>query len=477
MGEDGEEISELPQDALTDEAAAGIDAAATGVPPIPFYLVEKQYNKTTKLLSNSGTDNPIQAKNRWHDYAFTEPIFLAFMDIQGTQIADSDDYKIRVILDNGSTKELKARPSDGSLRVDINEFCKSVSFKPPSIFWNIFSRSPELQKVCLWGFYKSNLGEYIYHIARIKKIKTSAIEEIIKIRDSATSEQATLDAKRVELEGVDDRIAGSEANLAVLNTKVAEKEAQDAELQAKVDRSYTQLESLSQQVSERRAELETVTQSREVTKREIVGAKDELKKLKENINLFPSEISGFVNQASRDIRTYMIFFAVLLGVIVCMFVWVLTGAFDLSEFVQDNPTVDVWPLLMAKLPLAIAVSAIIAACYKISRVFVEEILKINRQKLSLTQVSIVAKDVSQSAESGLGLSDIQIYGLRLRAKMAMLSDHLMTFVPTTPHALFPQSIFDPFDHKGNEENGAEPADARDEAADHNNELQSQDDSQ
>jgi hypothetical protein len=394
------------------------------------------------------------------------------MEIQGTDISDSDEYKIRVQLENGKTKELKAHPKGGLLRVDINDFCKIVSFKPPSIFWNIFGRSPELQKIYLWGFYKSNLGEYIYQIARITKIKNSAIDEITRIRDSATNAQLALEAKRVELEGVDDRIAAAESNLAVLNTKVAEKESQDAELQAKVDRSDAQLESLNQQVSERRAELETVTQGREGTKREIVAAKEELKKLNENINLFPSEISGFVNQAGRDIRTYMIFFAVLLCVIVGMFIWVLTRAFDLSEFVKENPTVNVWPLLMAKLPLAIAVSAIVAACYKISRVFVEEVLKINRQKLSLTQISIIAKDVSQSSESGLGLSEVQIYGLRLRAKMAMLSDHLMSIVPTKPGALFPQSIFDPFGSNESEEIDDEPTNARDsDGADESEELE------
>lgn len=444
MEDEAPEAERDEQDRITSDAEGQIEATVTGVPPISYDLVEKHHNKTTKLLANSGTNTTIQAKNRWHDYEFSSPIFLAFVDIEGSDIADSDEYNFKVKISGGKTREFRGYPKKGSLRIDVNDFVESFSFKPPSIFWSNFLRSPEIQKVSLWGFYKTDISDFLYKISRVRKIKIDAVAEIKAIRDDASRKLSELASQKEQLSNINEEISAADANLAILNTSIAEKEAQDSELQSKIDRAETQLESINQQVTERREQLNTVTKSREAEKQAVEEAKASLKKLNENINLFPSEISGFVNQAGRDIRTYMIFFSVLLAVIVGMFVWVLTGAFDLSEYVKENPSVDVWPLLMAKLPLALAVSAIVAASYKISRVFVEEFLKINRQKLSLTQVSIVAKDISQSAESGLGLSEVQIYGLRLRAKMAMLSDHLMTFVPTPPERLLPQNIFDPF---------------------------------
>lgn len=427
---------------VAGEASTEIEAEVTGVPPIPFHFVDKHNNKTTKLLSNSGEDVSIQAKNRWHEYDFVQPLFIAFIDISGLAIEDSDEYEFRVTLEDGKKRKFSKRPSSGKFRIDINEFCTSVAFKPPSIFWSIWRRTPEIHKVSIWGFHKKNLGDFLYKIARVGEIKADAIASINEVRDDTIRRNEALVAKQAELEGIEEKIVAADASLNALNTSVAEKEAVDSELQSKIDRAESQLENVTEQISERRTELQTVTQSREDIKVEINKAKTDLKKLNEDINLFPSEISGFVNQAGNDIRTYTNFVAGLIAIICILFIWVLTGAFDLSEYVKDNPQNPVWPLLLAKLPLAIAVSALVAASYKIARVFIEELLRINRQKLSLTQVSIIAKDVSQAAEHNLGLNEVQTYGLRIRAKMALLSDHIGTFVPSSPDLLLPQNIFD-----------------------------------
>ncbi len=440
--EDNEDPPTAEQSQIAEDAALDIDDAVKGVPPIPYHLVEKHYNKTTKLLSNSGIDEKIQAKNRWHDYEFTKPLFLAFVDISGENLSDSDEYLCRVVLEDGTQKHFSARPIAGVVRVDVNEFCQSFSFKPPSVYWSLFRRTPELQKVSLWGFYKENLGDFLYNISRVTKLKNEAVSKIEAIRDEASEKLAALVTKENELSDINQSISDANSNLENLNTSIAEKEATDSELQSKITRSENQLETIDDQVSQRKAELDTITKSREHERQEVDKAKAELKKLTSNVNLFPSEISGFVDQASNDIQTYKNFSVGLIAIICVLFVWVLSGAFDLSEFVKQNPEREIWPLLLAKLPLAIAVSALVAAAYKISRVFIGEILRINQQKLSLTQVSIIAKDVSQAAEHDLELSETQTYGLRLRAKMAMLSDHIGTFVPTNAKHLFPQSIFD-----------------------------------
>lgn len=442
MVEETPENERSKQDLLASDASRKIEEAVSGVPPIPYHLVEKHHNKTTKLLSNSGTDTSIQAKNRWHDYAFSSPLFLAFVDIEGSDIADSDEYRFKAKVVGGRMKEFRGHPRQGKLRIDINEFVESFSFKPPSIFWSVFLRSPEIQRVSLWGFQQADISDFLYKISRVQKIKNDAVAEITSIRDETNALLGDLTSKESELATINDDIASAETSLTTLNTNIAEKEAQDSELQSKIDRSENQLESINQQVAERRAELDTVTKGREAEKQAVDEAKATLKKLNENINLFPSEISGFVNQASEDIKSYTNYTVGLIAIICILFIWVLSGAFDLSEFVKDNPDREVWPLLLAKLPLAIVVSALVAAAYKISRVFIAEILKINQQKLSLTQVSIIAKDVSQSAEHGLNLNEVQTYGLRLRTKMALLSDHIGTFVPSDAERLLPQGIFD-----------------------------------
>lgn len=431
-------------DIVADEAISEIKASDLGVPQIPYHLVEKHQNKTTKLLSNSGDSSAIQAKNRWHDYEFSTPLFIGFLDIVGTDLSASDEYVFKVKLEGGAKREFHGKPNGDTIRVDINEFCKSISFKPPSVFWSLFLRNPELQKVYIYGFYKENLGEFLYKISRTTSIKNAAISEIESVRKSTNDAIAHLAAREGQLHDIDTQISEAQNRNDSLNSSIAEKVAQDSELQSKIDRSEESLNSIITSISERKEELTTVTKQRESEKAEVDVAKSDLKKLKEDINLFPSEISGFVAQASKDIKLYTIFISSMILVVVSLFIWVLTGAFDLSEYVKDHPEVDVWSLLLAKVPLAMVVSAIVTAAYKISKVFIEELLKINRQKLSLTQVSIIAKDVSHAAESDLELSETDIYGLRLRTKMAMLADHIKTFIPTDPGELLPQNIFSAF---------------------------------
>lgn len=431
-------------DLIADKAISEISASELGVPQIPYHLVEKHQNKTTKLLSNSGDDIAIQAKNRWHDYEFAMPLFIGFVDIVGTELSVSDEYVFKVKLEGGAKREFHGKPNGNAIRVDINEFCKSISFKPPSVFWSLFMRNPELQKVSIYGFYKESLGEFLYKISRTTAIKNAAINEIEALRKSTSDAIEELTTKESHLRDIENLIADAQIRTETLNSSISEKAAQDFELQSKIDRSDENLNSIKSLIAERNEELATVTRQRESEKAEVDVAKSELKKLKEDINLFPSEISGFAAQASQDVKLYTLFISSMILVVVSLFIWVLTGAFDLSEYVKDHPEVNVWSLLLAKVPLAMVVSAIVTAAYKISKVFIEELLKINRQKLSLTQVSIIAKDVSHAAESDLELSETDIYGLRLRTKMAMLADHIKTFIPTDPVELLPQSIFSAF---------------------------------
>lgn len=431
-------------DRSADEAIDRIRQEDLGVPHIPLIFVEKHHNKTTKLLANSGSDQSIEAKNRWFDYEFSKPLFVGFIDISGSDMSNYDEYQFRAKFEDGRKRDFTGKPKENSIRVDINEYITALSFKPPSVYWSIFKRNPQIQKVSIHGFDKSELGEFLYRISRTTKIKESAIEEISKAKNEANDAILLLTKKQENLTSLELAITESNRTIESLNASISEKQTLEAELQSQLDRSENRLDAINQSIETRKEELSTATKNRETERLEVEKLRTELKKLKDDINLFPSEISGFLTQASKDVQTYIWFVAGMASIIFGLFIWVLNGAFDLSEYVKQNPNVSVWPLLLAKLPLAAVVSALVGASYKIAKVFIEELLKINRQKLSLTQVSIIAKDVSQSSESELNLSDTEIYGLRLRTKMAMLADHIKTFIPTNPTELLPQSIFSRF---------------------------------
>ena len=47
------------------------------VEELPFELLNRRTNKTTKLVANSGEYSPMNGSNRWFEYEFSEPVFSA----------------------------------------------------------------------------------------------------------------------------------------------------------------------------------------------------------------------------------------------------------------------------------------------------------------------------------------------------------------------------------------------------------------
>ena len=173
---------------------------------------------------------------------------------------------------------------------------------------------------------------------------------------------------------------------------------------------------------------------------------EQLSALRANIDLFPTELESFVKQGGKNTRT--LFFLALLPilVIISMFAILISGAVDLTTKIDPEGKINVAALLASRTPYVVVALAIITSCYKISKVFILELVEINRQRLNLTKIGIIAKDVSNSAEFGLELSEVEKYGLRVRLKMELLKDHLKGYISPNLDVKLPTDLssFHPF---------------------------------
>lgn len=124
-----------------------------------------------------------------------------------------------------------------------------------------------------------------------------------------------------------------------------------------------------------------------------------------------------------------------------MFLILIIGAVDLTTVITAETDVNLAAIVVSRIPYVAVASAIIYACYRLARLFITEVMNINRQRLSLTKISIIAKDISEAAESRLGFSEEQIYANRLKVKMALLGDHIKHLISTEPELLFPENLF------------------------------------
>ena len=85
-------------------------------------------------------------------------------------------------------------------------------------------------------------------------------------------------------------------------------------------------------------------------------------------------------------------------------------------------------MLASRLPFTLISGAIIFASYRLAKFLIEEIMKITRQRLNLTRISIIAKEVSETSLVGLDLTEVEKAEIQTKLKMDILKSHLKTIV-------------------------------------------------
>ena len=144
--------------------------------------------------------------------------------------------------------------------------------------------------------------------------------------------------------------------------------------------------------------------------------------------MFPTEISGFVSQGAANIRWYMFLAGLPIMIIGLVASDLFSKASELSHIENLPGNISVWEVLIARFPYVVVCGAILASSYKIARIFIGEIIRINEQRLNLTKISIIAKDVSGASEDGLSMDDAARYEHRTHLKMDLLRSHLKGYL-------------------------------------------------
>ena len=102
-----------------------------GMESLPFSLLNRATNKTTKLAANSNNVEPMNGANRWFEYEFTEPVFLSEVVVSTADYSPYDRFNFRWKTEAGATVEEVARIDEGNFKTTVNQLVRKVSFKPP----------------------------------------------------------------------------------------------------------------------------------------------------------------------------------------------------------------------------------------------------------------------------------------------------------------------------------------------------------
>jgi len=404
---------------------------------IPFSFIDRPTNKTTKLLANATGTMPIEGQNRWHSFDFKNPVFVYRVIVNETNYPEYNKFEIEITDDEGNVFTSNVAPSGSKVHLTVNRFCTHVRFKPPKAY--TFTKKT-IDSVEIFGFDKSNVGKFIQFARDVDALRDDAIAQIdrrettyrSKIEEAGKAEARATEAQKdlASLKGQADRQKSAIRRL----------ESERADLTTKVAVLEDTLQNNSRLLEELRRELDTKTKTKKTLDDQIAGLRTKLSELRANLDIFPSELESFVTQGRNNTKTLFWLALAPICVIVIMFGILISGAVDLTTKIDPEGKINVVALVASRTPYLVVALAIITACYKIARVFIAELIEINRQRLSLTKISIIAKDVSAASETGLELSEVERYGLRVRLKMELLKDHLKSYISPDFQILLPTKI-------------------------------------
>ena len=400
---------------------------------IPFELVLGRQNKTTKLLANSDSVEPMQGQNRWYHYEFEQPVFLSKIDVSTENYSSFDKFEFKWTLADGTESQAthgRATKNDDHYVAEINQLLRKVSFRPPKKY----VASPEITRIQLNGFPKSDLQNLVKLLTRLDEYKADVLSVTQKAIDNAKqANQTVLDAEH-QINAYDAEITGKRNEIEKLisqSDKLFQKKQilEDEISKCKRDISSLNEESTSigEKITERKAESGGLAQ-------EIDERNRELRALQDDVNMFPTEISAFIQQGGQTIQTYLKLAAVPISLMVLVTGLLVFNAANLTTVFDEVEGAKIWSILLTRLPYVVIATVILAASYKLTLAMISEIIKINQQRLNLTKISIIATDTSNAAQKDLNdLSDAELYELRTDLKMQLLRDHLKEYLSSSFH--------------------------------------------
>lgn len=410
---------------------------------LPFEFFERPSSRTTQLVAVSDSARPVEGKSRWYAFQFRSPVFVTDVVVDASGYGESDEFAFEFEGPSRGVIQFRDKPdAEGCAVFIVNELCSQIRFRPPPIYF----RNPKINSVRVLGIKSGEISPFLEAVGDIETTKAEAVSYVEQEAEKAralieSSKQALLERSAIqrEVDNLKNQISRSKKTVEDLNLKKTQMIAENAAS----EKAISELKS-------RAAELESRVQHTQEGLSRLEGDRkrltQELKSLRENINLFPTEIVEFVNQGSHNIWQYFWLAIIPLFVTLLLTILLVSGAVDLTNLVTEQKNVNITALLLSRVPYVTVSLAIITACYKITINFFREIVRINNQRLNLTKISIIAKDVSHAAESNLNLSDQDIYRLRTDLKMQLLRDHLKEYLSSDfrlsgaiPPRLMPQA--------------------------------------
>jgi hypothetical protein len=382
---------------------------------------DNRTRKHVQLIGNKDPEKALTSKRDWIGYELKEISFISFVAVRCVGFSENDEFELS--FKDSFSKQVKsvyAKPINGAFVLKVDRFIEGFGIRPPFKFF----KAGEIAGIDVFGISNEELGDLTRNFVPVLKLRdrlVAACNKALENANTAKTRASGLEAKIDELEEAESDLGNS----------IVSKNSSIAELDKQIATKTIEAENRNQQISERIEKLASLdnqidkrTSERTEVNAEVTQAQAKLTELQRDIHLFPSEISGYVKQGSRNSW----FYAALCVIPFILMIFVTWKLFSNAEqllnvfLTKDRPPIVEY--LLSRLPYALVSAIVLTVCYSLLHRLFAEIVAINRRKQDLFKVSIIATDVSFASQRDLNLDAETSYNLRTQTKMELLKEHL-----------------------------------------------------
>jgi len=401
-------------------------AAASTVPLPPDRDIDVSYfshksRKSTRLVGNLSPSDAMRSRREWLSFDLKEPIYITSIKVFATGYGEHHEMELSAIdaLSNEETSD-KRSFGDKEFSFEPKRFLKGFGLRPDS---SIFE-TPYLTKIEVKGLELKYFSEVVKIYDNIQRERKLVEENLDAHLERARLAESNYELKKAKLSEQDVVIQENEEQIEELNSTIVDLGNQRDEMLKKIEVNATIERERSDRLQGIDIEIGNLNERRRNISSEIEKKDTQLRSLKNNIDLFPTEIAGYVGQGTSNIRLYFWVSFIPMAIVAAVSYRLFSNAEKLLSFDVSSSASNIATYLLSRAPYVVVSAAILGICYSLIKGLVSEIININRRRQELYKISIIATDVSYASQSDLDLDDEQRYDLRTQTKMEMLKEHL-----------------------------------------------------
>lgn len=450
-----------PPSADTREDLGDLVARLTALPEItpaalPPTILSVEPIRSSRLIEGSGQDSsPVEVGKEPIVVRSSVPTFLSYVEVHGPSTA-AENLVVEFQTRENTWRRIRTdsgEETEGRLIFHVGEFARQVRFSKQE---NFLFKAPRirLKGVNLVGFQSFGSELWEANFQTLQDLFSRCQDELEADLAKSLSLKSTLEAEKESQKTLlaqqkDEHVQKCEqleARAKKLKREISEATASLDELTEKHtqatalrDKSVTELASIDKQLAEKsqkfREESDKLsTQEKNVAgkidleaslNRSIADKRNQLDELNRDISLFAVNLKGYGSQGTKQIVIYSAAagFSVGLGILLTIFAFQQVD--QIWREVVPNPEKFSWSLIaILRLNIFVVFAAVIGAVSALILAFIRRIMAIGDRSLRLSEISILAKDVTEATLSETGATPEQKLSAFFAVRMMLIRNLL-----------------------------------------------------